>query len=77
MAAGFAGGDSDIAARGGLYWRLRRWGLREIIRNIIVTIPDLGAATGLSLNVYGTKPSPPDHIFDTFYISPWIFGAAA
>ena len=44
---------------------------------MIVTIPALGAATGLSVNVYWTKPSPADQIFEPFYMSPWIFGTAA
>jgi ABC-type branched-subunit amino acid transport system permease subunit len=61
----------------GDYLAIATLGFAEIIRNIIVTIPALGAATGLSVNVYATKPSPADHIFEAFYISPWIFGAAA
>ena len=44
---------------------------------MIVTIPALGAATGLSVNVYWTKPSPADRIFEPFYMAPWIFGTAA
>jgi branched-chain amino acid transport system permease protein len=61
----------------GDYLAIATLGFAEIIRNIIVTIPALGAATGLSVNVYWTKPSPPDHIYDAFYMSPWIFGTAA
>jgi len=61
----------------GDYLAIATLGFAEIIRNVIVTIPALGAATGLSVNVYWTKPSPPDHIYDPFYISPWIFGTAA
>jgi branched-chain amino acid transport system permease protein len=61
----------------GDYLAIATLGFAEIIRNVIVTIPALGAATGLSVNVYWTKPSPPDHIFEPFYMSSWIFGTAA
>ena len=61
----------------GDYLAIATLGFAEIIRNVIVTIPALGAATGLSVNVYWTKPSPPDHIYEPFYMSPWIFGTAA
>jgi ABC-type branched-subunit amino acid transport system permease subunit len=61
----------------GDYLAIATLGFAEIIRNVIVTIPALGAATGLSVNVYWTKPSPPDHIYEAFYIFPWIFGTAA
>jgi ABC-type branched-subunit amino acid transport system permease subunit len=61
----------------GDYLAIATLGFGEIIRNIIVTIPALGAATGLSVNVYATKPSPLDHIYEPFFISPWIFGTAA
>jgi ABC-type branched-subunit amino acid transport system permease subunit len=60
----------------GDYLAIATLGFAEIIRNVIVTIPALGAATGLSVNVYWTKVSPSDHIFEPFYISPWIFGIA-
>ncbi|MGA2443712.1 MAG: branched-chain amino acid ABC transporter permease, partial [Tepidisphaeraceae bacterium] len=61
----------------GDYLAIATLGFAEIIRNVIVTIPALGAATGLSVNVYWTKPSPADRIFEPFYMSPWIFGTAA
>jgi len=61
----------------GDYLAIATLGFAEIIRNVIVTIPALGAATGLSVNVYWTKPSPADQIFEPFYMSPWIFGTAA
>jgi branched-chain amino acid transport system permease protein len=61
----------------GDYLAIATLGFAEIIRNIIVTIPALGAATGLSVNIYWTKPSPPDHIYEPFYISTWIFATTA
>jgi branched-chain amino acid transport system permease protein len=61
----------------GDYLAIATLGFAEIIRNVIVTIPALGAATGLSVNVYATKPSPPDHIYEAFYISPWILSITA
>ena len=61
----------------GDYLAIATLGFAEIIRNVIVTIPALGAATGLSVNVYWTRPSPTDHIYEPFYLSPWIFGTAA
>lgn len=61
----------------GDYLAIATLGFGEIIRNIIVTIPALGAATGMSVNPYSTKPSAPDHIYEAFYMSPWIFGTAA
>jgi ABC-type branched-subunit amino acid transport system permease subunit len=74
--AGLLVGIPTLRLRGD-YLAISTLGFAEIIRNVIVTIPALGAATGLSINVYWTKPSPPDHIYEAFYISPWIFGTAA
>ncbi len=50
----------------GDYLAIATLGFAEIIRNVIVTIPALGAATGLSVNVYWTRPSPADRIFEPF-----------
>lgn len=75
-AAGLIVGVPTLRLRGD-YLAIATLGFAEIIRNVIVTIPALGAATGLSVNVYWTRPSPPDHIYEPFYMSPWIFGTAA
>lgn len=74
--AGLVVGIPTLRLRGD-YLAIATLGFAEIIRNIIVTIPALGAATGLSVNVYWTKPSLSEHIDQAFYISPWIFGSAA
>ena len=75
-AASLVVGVPTLRLRGD-YLAIATLGFAEIIRNVIVTIPALGAATGLSVNVYWTKPDPDNHIFEPFYMSPWIFGAAA
>jgi branched-chain amino acid transport system permease protein len=75
-AAGLIVGLPTLRLRGD-YLAIATLGFAEIIRNLIVTIPALGAATGLSVNVYSTKISLPDHIDTAFYISPWIFCSAA
>jgi branched-chain amino acid transport system permease protein len=75
-AAGLIVGVPTLRLRGD-YLAIATLGFAEIIRNVIVTIPALGAATGMSVNVYWTKPSPSDHIYEAFYMSPWIFGTAA
>jgi branched-chain amino acid transport system permease protein len=75
-AAGLIVGVPTLRLRGD-YLAIATLGFAEIIRNVIVTIPALGAATGLSVNVYWTKASPADQIYEQFYISPWIFGTAA
>lgn len=75
-AAGLVVGVPTLRLRGD-YLAIATLGFAEIIRNVIVTIPALGAATGLSVNVYWTKSSPTDQIYEQFYMSPWIFGTAA
>jgi ABC-type branched-subunit amino acid transport system permease subunit len=72
-AAGLVVGVPTLRLRGD-YLAIATLGFAEIIRNVIVTIPALGAATGLSINPYWNAPDPN---FDTFYMSPWIFGTAA
>jgi ABC-type branched-subunit amino acid transport system permease subunit len=74
--AGLLVGIPTLRLRGD-YLAIATLGFGEIIRNIIVTIPALGGATSLNINVYFTKPSPPDQVYEAFYISPWIFGIAA
>jgi branched-chain amino acid transport system permease protein len=75
-AAGLLVGLPTLRLRGD-YLAIATLGFAEIIRNVIVTIPALGAATGMSINVYWTRPSAADHIDQPFYISTWIFGTAA
>jgi len=75
-AAGLIVGVPTLRLRGD-YLAIATLGFAEIIRNVIVTIPALGAATGLSVNVYWTRPSLVDKIDEPFYMSPWIFGTAA
>jgi ABC-type branched-subunit amino acid transport system permease subunit len=75
-AAGLIVGLPTLRLRGD-YLAIATLGFAEIIRNVIVTIPALGAATGLSVNVYWTKPSPADQVYTPFYMSSWIFGVAA
>jgi branched-chain amino acid transport system permease protein len=74
--AGLLVGIPTLRLRGD-YLAIATLGFGEIVRNIIVTIPALGGATSLNINVYYTKPSPPDGVFEAYYMFPWIFGIAA